>query len=500
MAHPSPDLLDRLQALAREESAEAHRIDAVSARVRALLGEDMASDRLTASGVLGDGAGPWASRLGRRFPILRWIRDSLESLRRALPVHRARHLAALADHQAAIAELVDLTRELHPDSGLGRCLPTGGAPRTAWVSSWNTRCGLATYSRYLLETWAGLGGEVTVYASRTGARTGLDGVRVRRCWDDFSRPDLAELESQLLANRPEVVVVQFHFGYFRVREFGGFLRRMKAAGVPVVVVLHATAPVDAENLRASLDEITDELAGAARLLVHGEEDVAQLASLGLSDNVELFPHGTAARPIRDMAAAREALGLEGGPWIGTFGFLGPQKGIVEMVEAVGTLVEDRPDLRWLMLHAGQPFPEAELAATAVRAAVARRGLEDHVVLIDHFLPEDSIHHALQAMDLIVFPYQQSRDSASGAVRFGLSSKRPVACTPLPLFAELSDVVHTLPGASPEQLAGGLAALLDDPAQLGSKAAAQAEWLEEHAWTRAGARLLALCRDVLPSTP
>jgi glycosyltransferase involved in cell wall biosynthesis len=166
-----------------------------------------------------------------------------------------------------------------------------------------------------------------------------------------------------------------------------------------------------------------------------------------------------------------------------------------MVEAVARMVSQHPGLRWLMLHARQTFPEAELAADAVRQAISRQGIEDHVVLIDHFLPEDSIHQALQAMDLIVFPYQKSRDSASLAVRFGLTARRPVACTPVPLFAELAGVVHTLPGTNPEQLATGLGALLDDPGLLESRAVAQAEWLEEHAWRRVGRRLFDLCKEV-----
>jgi len=74
--------------------------------------------------------------------------------------------------------------------------------------------------------------------------------------------------------------------------------------------------------------------------------------------------------------------------------------------------------------------------------------------------EDSLGFLSQA-DLIVYPYQQTGESASGAVRFGLASMQPVAVTPLAIFDDVSPAVHRLPGFAPEQLANGLKALIED---------------------------------------
>ena len=66
---------------------------------------------------------------------------------------------------------------------------------------------------------------------------------------------------------------------------------------------------------------------------------------------------------------------------------------------------------------------------------------------------------LSACDAIVFPYQQSEESASGAVRLGLAAGRPVLTTPLPIFADLSEIVYQLPGTEAWEIAEGIISLL-----------------------------------------
>ena len=56
--------------------------------------------------------------------------------------------------------------------------------------------------------------------------------------------------------------------------------------------------------------------------------------------------------------------------------------------------------------------------------------------------------------MVVFPYQQTQESASGAVRLGLASLVPVACTPLPIFDDVANATYQLSGITPEAIAEG----------------------------------------------
>lgn len=54
-------------------------------------------------------------------------------------------------------------------------------PRIAWVSTWNTKCGIATYSKYLVSPLDL--SRVFILANRTNELTDKDEANVFRCWD-----------------------------------------------------------------------------------------------------------------------------------------------------------------------------------------------------------------------------------------------------------------------------------------------------------------------------
>jgi len=109
------------------------------------------------------------------------------------------------------------------------------------------------------------------------------------------------------------------------------------------------------------------------------------------------------------------------------------------------------------------------------------------------LEEAQAQALLQAADLLVFPYQTTQESSSGAVRFGLATLRPVACTPLHIFDDVASVVHRLPGTTAEELEHGIETLFNDVDRLNSHADRQARWLAEHEWPAASRRFWDMLR-------
>src|SRR5690606_8345901 len=95
---------------------------------------------------------------------------------------------------------------------------------------------------------------------------------------------------------------------------------------------------------------------------------------------------------------------------------------------------------------------------------------------------------LQTAELIVYPYQITYESASGALRGGLATGRPVAGTPLPIFDGAGDAVHRLPGTDETALADGLWALLGDEAELTRLAERARRWSDTRRWPDVSRRL------------
>jgi hypothetical protein len=78
------------------------------------------------------------------------------------------------------------------------------------------------------------------------------------------------------------------------------------------------------------------------------------------------------------------------------------------------------------------------------------------------------------------------------VRYGLASGRPVAVTPLAIFDDVQAVTFRLPGQTPQEIAAGIAALMDDVAagapRVGAIQAEAGRWRAAHRYSRLGERL------------
>ena len=434
-----------------------------------------------------------------------WFEPDVGSLASAL---RTVHGATAAQRQAKTARARALvTREYSWDAVAQRLkhaverieavrAPNSRRVRLAWVSSWNTRCGIASYSDYLLRHLE-RDFDVRILASRRDAPLAPDAENVRRCWDDRGSPSLKDLATELTAFAPDAVVFQFNFGFYDVPTFGGLIETLERAGVTVLVTFHSTKDVNKPDFNASLRTIRSELSHASRLLVHALADVLLLQSFGLTDNVTLFPHGVLDSGEVSVRTARERLRLPRSvPIAATYGFLLPHKGTDQLLDALPDVRARVPGTRLLMVNALYPTPASTEQLARCRAAIGRLGLEQSVTMITDFLSDGEALALLHCADLVVFPYQTTAESASGAVRFGLSAHRPVACTPMEIFHDVREVVHTLPGGDPGAIARGVAELLTDPARLSSKQQIQNDWLASHAWDVLAQRLRGMIRGLV----
>ncbi|MGK9234966.1 glycosyltransferase [Inquilinus limosus] len=364
-------------------------------------------------------------------------------------------------------------------------------PRIGWVSTWNSRCGIATYSEALTR---GIAPEnLVIFATRNCTPIGPDPDNVIRCWDEGWSDPLDDLYAAIRAAHVDAVVIQFNFGFFRLAAFAALIERLTEDGIAVYPCLHSTADVDKPDVTIHLRDAMPALAKARRILVHSVNDLNRLKALGLVANTVLFPHGLPMAYEGDRRQARRALRLDGKRVIGSFGFLLPHKGLRELIEATAALRRADGRYHLLMLNALYPGSESRGEHEACRQLIDRLGLAQHVTLITDFLDEATILAKLAAADVVVFPYQDTQESASGAVRLGLASSTPVAATPLPIFDDVSAVVERLPGCGPREIAAGIERLLADSRRLEELRAAQRNWVKALSWDELSMRLDGLIR-------
>jgi glycosyltransferase involved in cell wall biosynthesis len=202
----------------------------------------------------------------------------------------------------------------------------------------------------------------------------------------------------------------------------------------------------------------------AALVAHSDESAGVLRGRLPAQRIELIPHGCPTWfPPRKAHRGRV---------VATFGFLEPHKGLTALVDAAAAL----GDVELLLIGSTRAAWADEWFAGLDLPVRVRRVAE--------FLDEDEIARRLAAeADVLVFPYAQPRFSAvSGAVRVGLASGVPVLTTPTTWF---SDLRHTT--LQTDDVAAGIARLLDDTALRDELSAAAREHCHAHSWSRTARR-------------
>ena len=406
--------------------------------------------------------------------------------------HNARQLIQHKFTWAAVAE-----RMSHAVQTSDK-LPVNPAPaKLAFVTTWNSKCGVAAYSQLLVKPAFD---DYLIFADDNAEVLQSDEPNVIRCWTSGNPENPTRLLDAIIEQGIEQVHLQFNFAFFSPGGFKWLLAALHQRGIQTFMTCHSTRGGWQGDQPASLRALQPELNRVTRVFVHSINDLNLLKTQGVVDNVCLFPHGVinqAQGNSQKMTGGSEDprwQNLKGKRVIASYGFLLPHKGIPQLIEAFNLLQNDYPDAHLLLMNALYPLPVSKDEAVRCRNLIRRHGLRDKVTLITDFLEDEESLAWLAQAEAVVFPYQDTSESSSAAVRWGLATGKPVYCTPLSIFSDVADAVTILPGAEPAAIAAGLgSAMTKSKEELGVLQDEQNRWLEEHDWRRLSQRLRHILR-------
>jgi glycosyltransferase involved in cell wall biosynthesis len=360
------------------------------------------------------------------------------------------------------------------------------APTVAWVTTWNIRCGIATYSRYLLNPYPDAARDVIVLCDERTQAADLPspgGPAMRVAWRLGDPATADRLAREIAATGARAVVIQHQPGLIQWDALTVLLLDERLAGREIILALHNLLDLQAWP---AWDRVLEAFRRVSRVLVHNARDLNLLKSWGLVGNVALFPHG-ALRPTIERHPAQELKGLAG-PVIGTYGFFLPDKGFDVLIEAVASVRSQWPGVTLRMVTAEYPAEESTAAISHCRALAHSLGVDDVVEWHTDYLPDEGSLALLGCCDLLVLPRRETLESASGAVRVAMASRVPVLVTPVEIFDEMGDAVIRADGLAASAIASGIAAALRNQ-KLRDQTVDEADrWLEAHDWARLSERL------------
>jgi len=351
--------------------------------------------------------------------------------------------------------------------------------RIAWISTWKTRCGIASYSEFLLQNWDR--SQTWILADeQAAAPEGLPGVE--RCWTQQEPETGRKLLNAALALQADVVVIQYNFSFFPLSALAELIDGLRHWGKTCFLTLHATKDVDKPDFKASLGEIRQSLARCTRILVHSLADCNRLKDIGLVDNVVLFPHGVPAPS-----------GIRGGPrsgkfTVGTFGYALPHKGLREVIDACALLRRGGYDVALRMINSRYPAPHSDEEVAACKSLIASKLGNKDAIFDDDFHSEAEIVDLLAQCDVLIFAYQETGESASGAIRVAMSAGVPILCTPLEIFDDVSAAVDFSTGLAPQALAEAILRFISEPALALAQLNRRSRWQSKTSWPVLSKRL------------
>ncbi|HXD55049.1 MAG TPA: glycosyltransferase [Solirubrobacteraceae bacterium] len=339
-----------------------------------------------------------------------------------------------------------------------------GTRRIAVVGvSESATCGVRDHGELLIE---GLADEGVVASSHWLTRRASSLGDARAEFLGWTR----RLSSELLAERPEAVVLQYSVFSYSYRGLPLFVRpalaAARASGAPLLALLHEYVyPWGRSGLKGSAWAITQRAAlrgvigSSSAVLVTAPQRAEWLASRRWLPEREI---GLA--PVYSNLPAPHSPGMQndpGEPLVGLFGYAYEGAASALVLDALALLHARGVNVRLRLL--GAPGP-ASPAAAAWRAGAAERGLEG-ALSFSGVLPAQELSDALARCDLLLHPEPSGPTSRKGTLAGSLASGTAVVAIDGPRsWRELIDAQAALVVApDPAALADGIAGLLADPA-------------------------------------
>ncbi|SMF48476.1 Glycosyltransferase involved in cell wall bisynthesis [Alteromonadaceae bacterium Bs31] len=295
------------------------------------------------------------------------------------------------------------------------------------------RCGIATFTADLEQALSGHSTDYECWAVAMNDRP-----------EGYAYPDKIrfEINQKLLRdyslaaeflniNNVDVVCVQHEYGIFGGPAGSHILKLLADLRKPIVTTLHTVLAEPEDEYRA----VMMRLAGLSdRLIVMSQKAIDLLQTVYGIDPRKIcyIPHGIPDMPFVDPSYYKEKFGVLGKKMLLTFGLLSQNKGIEYALQALPRVIEQFPDIAYIVLGATHPQVlknEGEAYRLGLQQQVQKLHLEKHVFFQNRFVSLKELTEYLSAADIYITPYDDPAQITSGTLAYAMGTGKPVVSTP-----------------------------------------------------------------------
>lgn len=269
----------------------------------------------------------------------------------------------------------------------------------------------------------------------------------------------------LNANQYDAVIVQHEYGIFGGEDGSHILQMIQSLKMPVITNLHTVLEHPSEGQRKVMNGLAKY---SDRLLVMSKKAIDILTNVYEIDRkmIMFIPHGIPDVPFKEPGLFNSRFGLENKDVILTFGLLGPDKGIENMIEAMPLIVKENPNVVYLIL--GQTHPHildktGDSYRRGLQQLVNKLGMKNHIIFHNHFVKLEMLVQYLQTAKIYAIPYLKKEQITSGTLSYALGVGTAVVSTPFWHAEELlaDGRGKLVPFRNPEEMAKTINHLLSN---------------------------------------
>ena len=297
----------------------------------------------------------------------------------------------------------------------------------------------------------------------------------------------------------DIVCVQHEYGIFGGSAGSHLLKLLGELRMPIVTTLHTVLRDPTPEYREvmhKLSNLSDKLIVMSRKAI----DFLKNTYAVPDEKIAFIHHGIPDMPFIDPNFYKDKFNVEGKKVILTFGLLSPNKGVENVLQALPSVLEEHPDVTYILLGATHPHiikESGEEYRISLQQLVRKLNISDHVIFHNRFVELKELCEFLGAADIYVTPYLEECQITSGTLAYAMGTGKAVISTPYwyatEMLAEGRGII--VPFKNPDAIAEHIIGLLDNDMKLQTMRKKAYTFCREATWKEVSRRYLEVFSEV-----
>jgi glycosyltransferase involved in cell wall biosynthesis len=305
----------------------------------------------------------------------------------------------------------------------------------AFVGNYLPRiCGIATFTKDICESVSknlSSSSNVFAIAVNDNNKTYDYPKKVIGTINQETQKDYIDAANIINTSNAEVLCLQHEYGIYGGWDGAYIMSLLSRINIPVVTTLHTVLMSPSPNQKKIMTEIASR---SEKVVVMSKKAVDFLTDIyGVNrEKIELILHGTPDFPSIDSSHFKKRFKLEGRKMLLTFGLLSPNKGIETVLNALPEVIEQFPDMTYVVLGKTHPNvlkEQGEKYRMQLMKLSEKLGLSSNVIFDNRFVSIEELKAWLSASDIYITPYMNKAQIVSGTLSYAISAGNAVISTP-----------------------------------------------------------------------